>query len=253
MTLTLLDEVLDDLAAEGDRIESMLDTLDARTAAGEDAWGLPSGVAGWSVADVVLHLAQTEEGVVATLARGAGSWTTRTVALDGVIDVQVAAERGEGVAIGRRWRVARRASIEALRRADPTVAVGWAAAPLRPTTLATTRLAEHWAHALDIADPLGIDLEDTPRLRHIARLGHATLPYALRLIGEEPFPVRAELVGPGGEAWAFGPADAPDRITGSAGAFCRVGARRLPGAESGLACSSPRAELALSVLRNYAA
>jgi hypothetical protein len=75
----------------------------------------------------------------------------------------------------------------------------------------------------------------------------------LRLVGEDPFPVRAELVGPGGDAWVFGPADAPDRITGSAGVFCRVGARRLAGADSGLVCSGPRAALALSVLRNYAA
>ena len=28
--------------------------------------------------------------------------------------------------------------------------------PVKPATLATTRLAEHWAHGLDITVPLGI-------------------------------------------------------------------------------------------------
>jgi hypothetical protein len=40
--------------------------------------------------------------------------------------------------------------------------------PLKPATLATTRLTEHWAHALDITGPLGIELPDTGRLRHVA-------------------------------------------------------------------------------------
>jgi hypothetical protein len=36
---------------------------------------------------------------------------------------------------------------------------------LKPATLATTRLAEHWAHGLDITRPLGIAFPDTARLR----------------------------------------------------------------------------------------
>lgn len=248
--MTAIDDVLTDLQAEGDRLGELLDRIDAQ---GEEGWARPSGAPGWSVADVMLHLAQTEEGVVRTLARGAGGWTTRDGSLDDAVDAQVVAQRGSGAAIGRRWRVARMEAIVALRAADPEVAVAWAAAPLKPRTLATTRLAEHWAHALDVADALGVELADTVRLRHIAWLGHATLPYALRLAGEDPFPVRAELVGPDGAAWVFGPPDAADRITGPAGAFCRVGARRLAAADSGLVTSGPRATLALRVLRNYAA
>jgi hypothetical protein len=41
-------------------------------------------------------------------------------------------------------------------------------------------------------------------------------------------------------------------ISGSAGAFCRVGAQRLCPAESGLATHGPDAAAALGVLRNYA-
>jgi hypothetical protein len=90
-------------------------------------------------------------------------------------------------------------------------------------------------------------------LRHVAWLGHSTLPYAFGLIGEEPHPVHCELIGPHGETWQFGPPNAGSTISGDAGAFCRVGAQRLAPDESGLVTSGPHAQLALQVLRNYAA
>ena len=42
-------------------------------------------------------------------------------------------------------------------------------------------------------------------------------------------------------------------ITGTAGVFCRVGARRLAPEESGLLTHGPHADAALRALRNYAA
>jgi uncharacterized protein (TIGR03084 family) len=241
-------EILRDLAAEYERLDGILGGLT------EQEWASPSAAAGWSVADVVLHLAQTEEAVVATLDAGAGLATDRgATSLDDAIDQQVAAERALGHAVYPRWRAAQRASLAALRAADPNVAVAWAAAPLRPNTLATTRLAEHWAHGLDITGPLGLPFPDTSRLRHIAWLGHRTLPYAFELAGEAYGPVRAELTGPAGESWRLGPPDAGSVISGSAGAFCRVGARRLAPADSGLTATGPYAATALRLLRNYAA
>jgi uncharacterized protein (TIGR03084 family) len=139
-----------------------------------------------------------------------------------------------------------------MRGADPQRRLRWAAAPLKPATLATTRLAEHWAHALDIAVPLGVDLPDTARLRHIAWLGHSTLPYAFTSAGLEPQPVSCELSGPDGDIWRFGWGGADSSIVGAAGAFCRVGARRLTPEESGLVTSGPQGPVALRLLRNYA-
>jgi len=51
--------VFDDLAAEQDRLEGILGGL------GEAQWLSPSDADGWTVADVVLHLAQSEESVLA--------------------------------------------------------------------------------------------------------------------------------------------------------------------------------------------
>ncbi len=133
----------------------------------------------------------------------------------------------------------------------------WVAGPLKPATLATTRLAEHWAHALDITGPLGIDFPDTERLRHVAWLAHRTLPYALRLAGEPPAAVRCELTAPNGsDVWRFGPPHAESAITGPAGDFCRVAAQRLEPddpAGSALRASGPLGATAVRLLRTYAA
>ena len=133
--------------------------------------------------------------------------------------------------------------------------MAWAAAPLKPATLATTRIAEHWAHALDIVEPLAIPFPDTDRLRHIAWLGHGTLPYAFALAGEPARVVRCELTAPDGASiWTLrAPPTPTPAITGAAGAFCRVGAQRLAPADSGLVTTGPYGAAALAVLRNYAA
>jgi uncharacterized protein (TIGR03084 family) len=240
-------DVLDDLVAEQDRLEAILSGLS------DDGWASPSAAAGWTVADVVLHLAQTEERVVASVNGYAGvDWHPGGVSLDDAVDQMVRAERAPAAEIFQRWRSARRAAVGALRQADPQRRYPWVAAPLKPRTLATTRLAEHWAHGLDITGPLGVRFPDTDRLRHIAWLGHSSLPYAFTLAGQQPHEVRCELTAPDGSTWSFGPPSADSTITGPAGAFCRVGARRLRPEDSGLVALGPHGPAALRVLRNYA-
>jgi uncharacterized protein (TIGR03084 family) len=244
-------DIFDDLAAEQDRLEGILTSLDVA------AWETESGAPGWTIADVVLHLAQTEEAVVATVAAGAvsgseSSWRSGDETLDAAIERQVEAERAAAPVVFGRWRAARREALGALRAAEPGTRLVWAATPLKPATLATTRLAEHWAHGLDITEPFGIPFADTARLRHIAWLGHATLPYAFALAGEEPGEVCCELIAPDGTTWTFGRPDAESSIRGPAGEFCRVGARRLRPDQTTLQADGPRGTAALAVLRNYA-
>lgn len=245
--MTTIDDVLADVRAEYEQLDAVLEQLTPQQ------WTSPSLAPGWSVADTVLHLALTEEQVVVSLGRGEAGWTTRDRPLDAVVDDNVRANAAPPPEVFARWRAACVASLAALAAADPDRAVGWAAAPLKPRTLATTRLAEHWAHGLDITDALGVDNPDTDRLRHVAWLGHATLPYALRLAGLDAVAVRCTLTAPSGAVHTYGPAGATATITGEMGAFCRVGARRLDSADSGLVTSGSEADAALAVLRNYAA
>ena len=245
--------VIDDLAAEEERLEGILLGLS------DTEWSAESGAAGWSVADVVLHLAQSEEGVVASAA-GADLRATivaGSAGSDGTVndraDELVRAERGDPAQVFARWRRARRDALDALRTADPQQPLTWVTGQVKPATLATTRLAEHWAHGLDITGPLSIAFPDTGRLRHVAWLAHRTLPYALTMAGEQPVEVRCELTTPDGSGqWTFGSESAGSSIAGAAGAFCRVAARRLDPDGSGLRTTGPHGAMALRVLRTYA-
>ena len=242
--------VFDDLAAEQERLAGILGGLD------EAQWMSPSGAAGWTIADVVLHLAQSEEAVVVT-GSGGDLRTGLGQASGGTMDERAAwmvrAERAAPDVVFGRWQRARQAALDALRAADPDQPLAWVAAPVKPATLATTRLAEHWAHGLDITGPLALEFPDTERLRHVAWLAHRTLPYAMTLAGEPPAQVWCELTAPDGvSVWQFGPAEAESTITGTAGDFCRVAARRLGPADSGLTASGPRGATALRLMRTYA-
>jgi uncharacterized protein (TIGR03084 family) len=255
--------IFDDLAAEQERLEDILAGLD------EAQWTSASAAAGWTVADTVLHLAQTEEMVQTSVSGrelgpgfGAGTGNTGTGntgtgntgtgnTVDEIADQAVRMERAGPSEVFERWQRARQAALAALRAADPGRPVPWVAGTMKPATLATTRLAEHWAHGLDITGPLGIDFPDTGRLRHVAWLAHRTLPYALMRAGQQPVEVRCELTWPDGP-WEFGKPDAESAITGPGGDFCRVAAQRLDPDKSALKATGPHGATALRLLRSYA-
>jgi uncharacterized protein (TIGR03084 family) len=240
-------DIFTDLDAEESQLAAMLASLS------DAQWVLPSSAAGWSVADVVLHLAQTEEAIALSASTaGEAAWRDRGDGVDDMVEQWVRSERAQPIEILERWEVARGCALAVLRAADPERKMLWAAAPLKPATLATTRIAEHWAHALDIAVPLGLDYPDTDRLRHIAWLGYHTLPYAFGLEGMDPQAVFVELTSPSDATWTFGEPSAPTQIRGTAAEFCRIGARRLAPDDSHIVATGPYAAETLRLLRNYA-
>jgi uncharacterized protein (TIGR03084 family) len=246
-----MSDLFDDYEAELDAISALFSGIS------DDQWASPSLCPGWSCSDVLLHLAQTESGVEVSIQGGAGLQmpVSGAATIDEAMEQWVAAERGQAPSeILKRWEDARRASVAALRQADPGQLLAWAAAPLKPMTLATTRLSEHWIHAHDIADPLGIRYPDTDRLYNLARLAHRTIPYAFAKAGrDDPPSVRAELAAPGGSTWTFGDEGADVVITGPAGEFVRVAARRLTPAEAtNLKATGPKGSDVLALIRTYA-
>jgi uncharacterized protein (TIGR03084 family) len=238
--------VFDDLAAERSALDAVLRELP------DGAWLSPSAAPGWTVADVVLHLAQTDEFAAAASHGQQVAWRNHADTVDEAMAVLVRSEPGTPGEILARWRAASQDCVTRLRGADPRQRLPWATSTLKPATLATTRIAEYWAHALDITAPFGIAYPDTMRLRHIAWLGHSALPYALGLTGRPSHAVRCALTAPDGTTWTFGPPDADSSITGSAAAFCRVGAQRLAPQDSGLVATGPHGPAALQALINYA-
>jgi len=154
-----------------------------------------------------------------------------------------------------RWQTTVDVFLARLDDADFHRRVTWVAGELSIRTLVTTRLAETWIHTGDVADGLGIKLQPTERLKHIARLAWRTLPYAFARGGRElSGPVAFELTGPDGERWDF----VPDRqtpvttIRGDGAELCLVAARRVDPADTGLIGEGPDADAVLELVRTYA-
>jgi uncharacterized protein (TIGR03083 family) len=126
-------DIFEDLVAEQERLEAILSGLE------DQAWGTESGAAGWSITDVVLHLAQTEEAVVTSVAGHdvRAVWDSQAKNLDDMMDRMVRADRAAPDVVFRRWQSARRAAVAALRQADPQQPLPWVATPLKPRTLRT--------------------------------------------------------------------------------------------------------------------
>jgi uncharacterized protein (TIGR03084 family) len=126
------------------------------------------------------------------------------------------------------WRTARAATLSAFGAAAPSLRVPWYGPDMSVTSLVTARLMETWAHGQDIADALGVRRTPTARLRHVAHLGVATYRYSFTATGREApgVAVRVELAAPDGSMWTYGPADAANRVTGSALGFCLLVTQR---------------------------
>jgi uncharacterized protein (TIGR03084 family) len=230
----------------------------------EARWATPSRCEGWSVSDVLLHLAQTDQMAIDSLsgrlAEGMSAWT-EVLAQAGAANVDdgaglmVERERGApGPAVFQRWRTGATALVDAFEAGDLSRQVTWVVGELSARTLASTRLAECWIHTGDIAFGLGVELEPTDRLWHIARLAWRTLPYAFAQAGRTlAGPVAFRLRAPNGDGWTFEAEDAPLTVVeGDALELCLVAGRRLPGAESDLTAEGPDAEAVLDLVRTFA-
>lgn len=245
--------IVECLQAQHAELDGLLSSLD------DAGWDRPTRCPGWTVADVVLHLAQTDELAVASvegrLSEAAGAWTaTGAGTVDDAAEAAVAAQRGAPASsLLARWRAAAAAERTALAACDPRARLTWVAGELSARTLATTRLAESWIHTGDIADALDIDLPATQRLWHIARLAWRTLPYAFARAGTSlTGPVAVVLDAPGGGQWTFGDGTAATTVRGDGLEFCLVAGRRLDPAATGLSAEGPDAAAVLDLLRTYA-
>jgi uncharacterized protein (TIGR03084 family) len=251
-----VDEIVAVLAEQQAELVGLLADLD------ETDWQRPSRCEGWTVADVVLHVAQTNEMAIASATGQFADYLNevgRNVGPASDVDdgaaLMVAAERGSlGSAVRDRYAAGASELREVLSASDPHLRVEWVAGPLSARTLATTRLAETWIHTGDVAEALDIDLPPAPRLRHIARLAWRTIPYAFARAGRELHgPVAFLLRGTDGEAWDFLPDDkALTTIRGDGAELCNVAARRVEPSATSLTGEGPDVDAVLELVRTYA-
>jgi uncharacterized protein (TIGR03084 family) len=223
---TGLHALLDDLTAEQQALLGLLRSLDV------DDWLRPTPARGWDVRDTVAHLADTDEMAIATATGAPGSLNERAELSASGEDVTF-----RGVFRGRKhpgtevcaWFEASTAALHEMFLAiDPVERVPWGIG-MRPPSLVSARLMETWAHGLDVHAAVGAVPHDTDRLGHVAWLATRALPYAYTVAGREPpgDPIRVELTLPSGAPWTSGPVGSANRITGTAGEYCRVFVHRL--------------------------
>jgi uncharacterized protein (TIGR03084 family) len=251
-----MDDAVDALEAQQGQLTGLLEGLD------DAGWSTPSPCEGWDVADVVLHLVQTNLMAVASLDDALDAFYERQLSgariatdVDDGAAAMVEQERGDPPAVLlERWRSGAADLTARLRAHDPSARVPWVAGTLSARTLATTRLSETWIHTGDVAAAVHVDLAPTPALREIARLAWRTLPYAFGKAGRElSGPVAFELVGPDGEPWTFTPeGPAATTVRGPGLDLCNVAGRRAAPADTALVAEGPDADAVLELVRTYA-
>ena len=238
-------DILSDLVAEQQFLDQSLQRIPIKI------WDMVTPSKPWTVRDTISHLADFEELGADSIAGGdrIKKWKTAT---------DLDALRAEAIKKGRSmrpqdviewWRGGRAKVVEPLSHMSAETRIEWIAGDMSARTFATYRLMETWAHGLDIYATLGIEVEDTPRIRHICWLGWKTLPFAFKLAGEDYEPVRIEVIGPGYAKWVYGPDDTDQLIKGSASDWARIAVRRIKPEDTRLKITGEYAEKAVQVAR----
>lgn len=241
-----------DLRAESDDLDALVAPLEAAR------WADPTPSPGWSVAHQIAHLLWTDRVALLSVTDEPGFARALAAALQdptGFVDAGAGelAATSPAELLGE-WRATRKRLHDALLTVDAGRKLPWFGPPMSPASMATARLMETWAHGLDVADALGVKRAPTARLRSIAHLGVRTRDYAFTVNEltppSEPFLV--ELRAPDGDTWSWGPADAAQRVTGTAEDFCFLVTQRRPRGALDITAQGPDAQRWLQIAQAFA-
>ena len=239
--------LIGDLAAEHAALDALVAPLS------DEQWSLLTPAAGWTVRDTLLHLALTDE-VAALAATDPAAFEAYRQERRGGADPFEANRGMPGPELLERWRANRGRLLDGLRGLEPKARITWFGPPMSAMSHATARLMETWAHGQDVADTLGLDRDQTARLRHIAHLGVRTRAYSYSQHGltAPATDVRVELTAPDGAVWTWGDAAATDRVVGPAGDFCLVVVQRRHVDDTQLVCAGQHAREWLLIAQAFA-
>jgi enediyne biosynthesis protein E11 len=243
--------VFEDFLAESEEIESMVANLD------EAGWNTDTPAVGWTITHQIAHiaftaafaeLAVTDEAAVKELA--AVAQEDYQGAIDASLIMYLAMPTSELLA---EWRARREAATALLTALPAESTVPWLVDRLQPSVLAAAGLAELFAHGQDIADGLGVVREYTDRIGHVAWYGTymRDFAYVSHDLTPPPEKFRFELTGPSGVQWNFGPADATQRVTGTAVDFCLLVSRRRHRDDTALTATGEEANRWLDIAQIY--
>jgi len=246
------DPMVDDLHAESAALDALVAELPAHR------WALATPAPGWTIAHQIGHLLWTDR-VALTSIIDEAEFVELVAAAQSTIDTFVddaAADLAElpPAQLLTDWRRIRNDLHAALRTVPDGRKLLWFGPPMSAPSMATARLMETWAHGLDIADALGVDVPPTIRIKSIAHLGVRTRDFAFNVHHLTPpaEPFRVELTAPDGGLWTWGPEDAVQRVSGSALDFCYLVTQRRALAELDIVGHGDDAQQWLTIAQAFA-
>ena len=246
------DPIVDDLHAESEALDALVDQLDAQR------WALATPAPGWTIAHQIGHLLWTDQMALTSITDEA-AFDEIVAASQSAIDTFVDDAAAELAALPAaelltNWRRTRTMLHAALRTVPDGRKLLWFGPPMGAASMATARLMETWAHGLDVADTLGVQVSPSMRLKSIAHLGVRTRDFAFAVHDLTPpaEPFRVELTAPDGSLWTWGPEDAGQRVSGSALDFCYLVTQRRSRAELNLVAHGVDAQKWLEIAQAFA-
>lgn len=216
-----------------------------------EAWDRASPAEGWSLRDCVAHLSDFDDRA-ALICRGLEPPENPR---EGVLTQAQRDAYTLSPAAMVQWYVASgERLVDSMQGMQGNERLMWAGRPMGARSYLTARLMEHWSHGLDVFDAAGVTPVDTDRLKHVAQLGYMTREFSYRTNTLEPpeTPLYVELTAPSGDIWTWGPADAPDRIQGTAGDFSRVVTQRIHWSDTALRSEGEEAQRFLVIAQAFA-
>ena len=246
------DPIVDDLHAESEALDALVDQLDAQR------WALATPAPGWTIAHQIGHLLWTDQMALTSITDEA-AFDEIVAASQSALDTFVDDAAAELAALPAaelltNWRRTRTMLHAALRTVPDGRKLLWFGPPMSVASMATARLMETWAHGLDVADALGVQVSPSMRLKSIAHLGVRTRDFAFAVHDLTPpaEPFRVELTAPDGSLWTWGPEDAGQRVSGSALDFCYLVTQRRSRAELDLVAHGVDAQKWLEIAQAFA-
>lgn len=250
--MTVLQDLVEDLQAESAALDALVGSLPA------EQWATPTPAPGWTVAHQIGHLLWTDRVALMSI-RDETAFRALVESSQSTTDTFVddaAAECATTLPaqLLADWRSTRDQLHAALRAVADGRKLLWFGPPMSAPSMATARLMETWAHGLDVADALGIQLAPSARLKSIAHLGVRTRDFAFAVHGLTPpaEPFRVELVAPEGVRWVWGPKEATQKVVGSALDFCCLVTQRRPLGELDVVATGPDAQKWLTIAQAFA-
>ena len=222
-------DVVNDLVAEQQALDAIVAPLSP------DQWATPTPSPRWTVSDQIGHLTYFDTRAALAITDPGAFVAHREELIANFADELAVDEATLGefrrlspIEQLASWRRHRDELEAAGRSLADDARVEWYGPSMGAKSFLTARLMEVWAHGQDVCDAVGANRAPTDRIRHIAQLGVITRSWSYAVRGDQApdVDVRVELAAPSGETWAWGDADARDRITGPAADFCLVVTQR---------------------------